>query len=136
MNSTNKIFVSFWFINLNFPESSDPDMAYILILIPDSFKIQSRYDPDSDVILSLIQNTVQIRSRFGCHSVTCPDSNYSTDTLQTQKSFCYSYRSQLQLRYRYTPDTTFVLIFRSQLQFRYTPDTVVILLLYRSQLRI
>ena len=64
---------------------------------------------------------------------------------KTWKSFCYSYRSQLQIQSRYAPDTVAIMslihslspshscsIHRcfsvTQIQYRYTPDTVVILI--------
>ena len=46
----------------------------------------------TEVILSLIQILVTV-----------------SDTLQTRKAFCYSYRSQFQIQSRYAPDTVTIL---------------------------
>ena len=132
--------------------------------------IQTRYAPDTAAILSLIQIQlqVQMRSKHGCHSdplhqqfdspqcsrheiflsliqipVTVPD------TLQTRKSFCYSYRFQLQIQSRYAPDTVAILPLIQNLfpayncstyrcfsvthsEYRYTSDTAVILIFIQS----
>ena len=52
-------------------------MVDILILIPDSFKIQSKYDLDSDVILSLLQ----INFRYA------PDADAILTIIQTHQLF-------------------------------------------------
>ena len=80
-----------------------------------------------DVVQSLIQIPVTV-----------------SDTLQTRKSFCYSYRSQLQIQARYAPDTVAILSLiqipvtvsdtlrheshsatHTDLNFRYSPDMLL-----------
>ena len=95
-------------------------------------QVQSRYAPDTDAIMLLIQiqtsrystDTLQTRmpfwplhqkfdspqcSRHESYSVTYSDPSYSSDTLQTQKSFFYSYRSQPQIQSRYAPGADAIL---------------------------
>ena len=80
-----------------------------------SFQIQFRYAPDTDVILILIQiqlsDTVQIRSRYGSHSVNHSDLFPGPEMLQTRMSFCRLFRFQIQIQYKYTPDTEVIMLF-------------------------
>ena len=121
--------------------------------------IFNQYSKDSD--------TVQIRSKHGCHSgpytrsLILPRGVATevilsliqipvtvSDTLQTRKSFCYSYRSQLQIQSIYAPDTVAILsliqnlslahscsIYRcfsvTHSEYKYTPDTKVIMMFIR-----
>ena len=50
-------------------------------------------------------DTIQIHSRHGSHSVIHTDSN----TPQTRRPFCCSYKSQLQIQSRYASDTVAIL---------------------------
>ena len=63
-------------------------------------------------------------SRHGNHSVTCPDPSYSTDTLQTRKSLCYSYGSQSQLQFQIHSRHRSHSATHTNLNFRYSPDTL------------
>ena len=106
---------------------------------------------------SKISDTVRIHSRYGSHFVTHSDLlfRYNSDTLQTRKSFYYSFRiqsqdtvqihsrpgshfvthsdSNYQIQIRYATETEAILFSHSDsainFKFRYTPDTEVILLL-------
>ena len=116
---------------------SDP---YISSLIPFSAVA-------SEVILSFTQIpvTVQIRSRHGCHSglytssLILPSAVATevilllirisipvtvSDTLQTRKSFCYSYGSQLQLQSQIHSRHGSHSATHTDLNFRYSPDTL------------
>ena len=86
------------------------------MLIQHISQIQSRYDPDTNAILILIQiqlsDTVQMHSRRGCHSSTHSNSasRYSSDTLQTQKPFWYSFKFYFQKRVKYNPLMDIILV--------------------------
>ena len=84
----------------------------------DTIQIHSRHGCHSDTYSDSSSDMVQIRSRHECHPDTHSDSafRYSSDTrqirmpscsdmLQIRKSFCYSFRSLIQIQYGYTPDT-------------------------------
>ena len=86
-----------------------------------NYHIHFRYTPNTEVIFSLMQIQVQICTIHGCHSVTYSDFS-SPDTLQTRKSFCHLFRSQLQ--FRYTPDTEVILLLLQTSTSGYSPDTL------------
>ena len=78
------------------------------------------------------QFQVQIHSRHGSHSVTYSDPWYSSNTLQTLKSFCYSFI----FKFSYNSDMLqtqkpfcYSFRFSLQIQLRYVPDTDTILIL-------
>ena len=110
-----------------------------------TINFEFRYTPGTEVILSLVQIpvTVRIHSRHGSHSSAHTDLNfrYNPDTCQTRSPFCHSFkhlpspemlqtwmsfcrlfRFQIQIQYRYTPDTESIL---SLIQISYS-DTVQI----------
>ena len=82
-------------------------------------QIQYRYTPDTEVILIFIQNSntvpAQIRSRHRRHSFSHTNSifkySYSSDTLQTRRSFFCSYKFSPKIQFKYIPDTDTILIF-------------------------
>ena len=105
-----------------------------------NFQIQYIYAPDTDAILILIQiqtsDTIRIHSRHGCHSDTHSDSDFrcSTNTLQTQMLFWYSFRFNFLIHYN--SDTLqkrmpfwYLVKINFLVQFRYAPDTDAILIL-------
>ena len=61
-------------------------------------------------------------SRHGCHSVTHSELIPSTPFLHTQMLLCRPFRIQIQ--YRYTPDTTVILIFIQRIKYSYSSDTL------------
>ena len=103
------------------------------MLIPYSFKRQSRYDPDSDDILSLIQ--IQYGYTPDTAVILLPVQTsairYILDMLQIRKPFYFLFRFNYQLQVQIHSKTrrSFCHLSRSQLQHIYVPYPEVILLL-------